>query len=240
MAGMKKNLCFIVLGLMVLSLNGCVSLRKNHKIYAPKIPQGAQAEPVPFYSGPKVYVAVADFEIKTAKANNEMGSGLRQMLITALNKSSYFFILGRQNLLQPAQLPEDSVSSEDTTRKADFIVTATVIDFESQASGGNDGVGGGGGLNNGRFGGLLGETLNKAHLSMNISIINATTSAVLSTILVHGQAAADVGKSGTSELPDNSELDSRLSGYINTPMGKAIRECINEAAQYIAQTAKLK
>ncbi len=236
---MKKALFIIVFGVMILNLNGCASLRKIHKIYAPKIPQGAQIEPIPSYSGHKVCVAVADFEIKTAKANNEMGSGLREMLITALNKSGYFLILGRKNVLQAAELLTNSVLSEDTTKKADFIVTATVVEFESQVSGGNDGVGGGGGLNNGRFGGLLGETLNKAHLSINISIINASTSAVLAAMLVHGQAAADISKSGISELPDDSELDSRLSGYINTPMGKAIRECINEAVRYITQTAKL-
>ncbi len=233
---MKKVLFIIFFGVMILSLNGCGSLRKIHKIYAPKIPQDVQTAAIHSYSGPKVCVAVADFEINTAKANNEMGSGLRQMLITALNKSGYFFILGRQAV----DLSTNSALPEDAAKKADFIVTATVIDFESQASGGNDGVGGGGGLNNGRFGGLLGETLNKAHLSMNISIINASTSAVLAATLVHGQAAADISKSGISELSDNSELDSRLSGYINIPMGKAIRECINEAARYITQTAKLK
>lgn len=234
---MRKILFIFALGTIVLTLNGCVNLRKVHKIYAPKILQGAQTEPVSSYREPQVYVAVADFEIKTAKANNEMGSGLRQMLIAALTKSGYFSILGRQDL---SHVAESAAEPEEAVKKADFIVTATVIEFESQVSGGNDGVGGGGGLNNGRFGGLLGETLNKAHLSMNISVINASTSAVLAATIIHGQADTDISKSGISELPDGGELDSRLSGYINTPMGKAIRECINEAARYITQAAKLK
>lgn len=239
--GMKRALFIFFFVIMILNLNGCASLRKIHKIYAPKIPHGVQtAALIPSYSGPKACIAVADFEIKTAKVNNEMGSGLREMLITALNKSGYFSILGRKNLLQAAELSTNSVLPEDAAKKADFIVTATVIEFESQVSGGNDGVGGGGGLNNGRFGGLLGETLNKAHLSMNISIINASSSAVLAAMLVRGQAAADMSKSGINELIDGNELDSRLSGYINTPMGNAIRECISEAVRYITQKAKLK
>lgn len=225
---------------MILNLNGCAGLRKNHKIYAPKIPHGEQTEPILSYTGPKRCIAVADFEVKAAKANNEMGSGLREMLIKALNENGRFLILERRNVLQAEELKTNGVLPEDTVKKTDLIVTATVVEFEPQFSGGNDGLGGGGGLNNGSFGGLLGETLNKAHLSMSISIINASTSAVLATMLVRGQAANDSDSPATGGLQDSCELDNRLSGYINTPMGKAIRECINEAVRYITQTAKLK
>ncbi len=237
---MKKALFFFVIGAMILNLNGCAGLRKNHKIYAPRISRGEQAERILSYTGPKRCIAVADFEVKAAKANNEMGSGLRQMLIKALNENGRFLVLERQNVPQAEEFNTNGVLPEDAVKKADLIVTATVVEFEPQFSGGNDGLGGGGGLNNGSFGGLLGETLNKAHLSMNISIINAATSAVSATMLVRGQAANDIDRPATGTLQDSYELDNRLSGYINTPMGKAIVECINEAARYITQTVKLK
>ncbi len=237
---MKKGLYILIFGIMILSLNGCASLKRIHKIYAPEATKNAQIAVIPSYTGPKLYIAVADFEVKAAKANNEMGSGLRDMLIVELNKNSHFSILDRQSLLKVELDKIESVMPADQIKTADLIVAATIVEFEPQVSGGNDGVGGGGGLGNGRFGGLLGQTFNKAYLSMNISIINASTSAALANRLVHGQAATDIDEPENGQLSDDYELDSRLSGYINTPMGKAIRECINEAARYITQTAKLK
>ncbi|MDD5255215.1 MAG: CsgG/HfaB family protein, partial [Candidatus Omnitrophica bacterium] len=58
----------------------------------------AGAAALPPYSGPKARIAVADFDVKAAKAGGAIGSGLREMLVTALINSNRFSVLERQVL----------------------------------------------------------------------------------------------------------------------------------------------
>lgn len=231
---MNKGL-FIFLGAVIIfNLTGCSSLKQIRKLYSPKVSKPAQPEAIPLYTGPKVYIAVADFEVKVAKANNDVGSGLRDMLITALSKNGRFLILNGQQLLKPEEGKIDSQPQENKPETADLIISAIVTEFEPLPSGGSDGIGGGGGLGNGNFGGLLGEVLNKAHLAININVVNPLTSEVLAAGLVKGQSL-DPNELIKGELLADSSLDRRLLSYADTPMEKAIRKCLIEAVRYITQ-----
>lgn len=183
---MKKLLWVIGYGLAMLSLAGCAALQQMTRPAA----QVDTAGGAPPYAGPKARIIVADFDLKAAKATGEVGSGLREMLATALINSNRFNVLERN-------------------KAADLIIAAAVSEFEPQASGGSAGMGGGGGAGSGILGGLLGANLNKAHIVLDIRIIDASTSKVLATTRVQGQAA---------------------------DMEKAIRICIIEAVRYIWQT----
>lgn len=164
---MKKTLFILLSGFLALNLCGCKTMRK---FIPPIFPAGAVSPaPFPAYSGPKAAIAVADFEVNTAKAPAEIGPELRRMLVAILMNSKRFLVAERQ---QPA----------------DLIITAAVTEFEPEISGGSDGLAGGGAANNGNFGGLLGTSLNKAHMALDIRIVNSLSSEVLAATQVKGQA----------------------------------------------------
>ena len=101
---MKK---IILLGLLVFSLSGCA-------VWHSMIPHGARPAsnagiaPLPPYSGLKARVAVADFEVKAAKATTDIGAGLRGMLVTALTNSNRFAVVERQTI--SAVIPEQELA----------------------------------------------------------------------------------------------------------------------------------
>lgn len=213
---MKKILLVIaLLGYSGIALIGCATTKPTAQADTPK---GTAS--LPPYSGPKARIAVADFDVKAAKATGEIGSGLHEMLVAALINSNRFSVVERQALSAVMQ---------------DLIITAAVTEFEPEASGGKAGVGGGGGVGSGILGGLLGVALNKAHMALDIRIVDASTSEVLAATRVQGQAS-DVAGSIMGGFLGSWGLGKGLSAYANTPMEKAIRICIIEAVRYISQT----
>jgi curli biogenesis system outer membrane secretion channel CsgG len=240
---MRKALYILGCISFIISVVGCASLNSMMQPTA-QVDNTAGAQPLPPYSGPKARIAVANFDVKAAKATGEIGSGLREMLVTALINSNRFSVLERQVL--NAVMQEQELSSSGAAQQgegpqrgkiktADLIITAAVTEFEPQASGGQAGIGGGGGVGNGILGGLLGAALNKAHMALDIRIIDASTSEVLAATRVQGQAS-DVAGGFMAGFFGNWGLGGGLSMYANTPMEKAIRICIIEAVRYISQT----
>jgi len=208
-----------------------------------QVDNNAGTSPLPPYSGPKARVAVADFDVKAAKAGGEIGTGLREMLITALINSSRFSVLERQVLNAVMQEQELALTGTATAgagaqrgqiKTADIIVTAAVTEFEPNTSGGGIGIGAGGNVGAGILGGLIGGGMNKAHMALDIRIIDTSTSEVLAATRVQGQATDIAGGLGIGFF-GGWALGAGLGGYANTPMEKAIRVCIIEAVRYIAQ-----
>lgn len=211
---MKKFSAIVLLSLFTA---GCAYVG-HHKVGPGSELSGIALSP---YSGPRAKVIVADFDIKAPKATTEVGLGLREIMVNALVNSNRFLVAPRQTVGPAVQ-------------DADLIISTAVTEFEPQASGGSAGVGGGGGSNSGAFGGLLGTALNKAHIVLEIRIINASTSEVLSSMRVQGQASEATGSNAGNGM-DNWSLSSGLSAYANAPMEKAIRVCMIEALHYVGQ-----
>jgi len=238
---MKRLLLVIGCATLLTVSTGCASLMQP----TASVDNNAGAAPLPPYSGPKARIAVANFEVKAAKATSEIGSGLREMLVTALVNSNRFSVVERQELNAVMQEQELSASGAAQSgsggpqrgkiKTADLIVTAAVTEFEPQASGGRAGIGGGGGAGSGILGGLLGAALNKAHMAIDIRLVDTSTSEVLAATRVQGQAS-DVAGGIMGGFFGNWGLGVGLSGYANTPMEKAIRICIIEAVRYLSQT----
>ncbi len=238
---MKKFLLGFCILMLFIGLTGCETMSQP----TAQVDNNAGVAPLPPYSGPKARVAVADFDVKAAKAHGEIGTGLREMLVTALINSNRFSVLERQALSAVMQEQELSASGAAQTgaggpqrgkiKTADLIITAAVTEFEPQASGGAGGIGGGGSVGSGVLGGLLGATMNKSHMALDIRIIDSSTSEVLAATRVQGQAS-DVSGAIMAGFLGSWGLGAGLSGYANTPMEKAIRVCIIEAVRYIAQT----
>lgn len=240
---MKKFTAVLICGIFAFGL----ALGNVHALFEPKaqVDNNAGTQGFPPYSGPKARVAVADFDVKAAKASGEIGSGLREMLVTALINSSRFSVVERQTLKAIMQEQELSASGaaqagaggpqRGRIKTADLIVTAAVTEFEPNASGGKAGIGGGGGIGGGILGGVIGGALNKAHMALDIRIIDSSTSEVLAATRVQGEATDAAGGIGVGFL-GSWGLGAGLSGYANTPMEKAIRVCIIEAVRYISQS----
>lgn len=223
-----------------LLVGGCKTLRQISQPPA-KADLNVSSAVLPPYTGPKAHIAIADFDVKAAKATFQIGSDLHELLIAALAGSSRFDVIERQ-LPPSAAVQEHTVPGPGTAqpiigpekenqKTADLVITATVTEFEPQASGGRAGVGGGGGVGSGILGGLLGASLNKAHMALEIRIVDTATSQVVASTRVQGQAsdAAGGGSLGSSGLGGG------LSAYASTPMESAIRICLIEAIRYIAQ-----
>jgi curli biogenesis system outer membrane secretion channel CsgG len=238
---MKRLLLVMGYSLLLISIAGCASMTQP----TAQVDNDAGALPLPPYSGPKARVAVADFDVKAAKATGEIGTGLREMLITALVNSSRFSVLERQQLgavMQEQELSASGAAQQGAggpqrgkIKTADIIITAAVTEFEPAASGGAAGIGGGGGVASGVLGGLLGAAMNKSHMAMDIRIVDTSTSEVLASTRVQGQAS-DVAGGFMMGFMGSWTLGGGLGAYANTPMEKAIRICIIEAVRYIAQT----
>lgn len=238
---MKRVFAIISIFILTFTLTGCASLMQP----TAQVDNTAGAAALPPYSGPRARIAIADFDVKAAKATGEIGSGLREMLVTALINSNRFSVVERQALAAVMQEQELSASGaaqagaggpqRGRIKTADLIISAAVTEFEPQASGGKAGIGGGGGVGSGILGGLLGAALNKAHMALDLRIVDTSTSEVLAATRVQGQAS-DVAGGFMMGFMGSWALGGGLSVYANTPMEKAIRVCIIEAVRYISQT----
>lgn len=215
----------IACNLCAIGLTGCARLQR---LIQPTAPDDTflVAAVLPPYSGPKARVKVADFNVQSAKATGEIGSGLRNILLDMLLESNRFSIIEPQ--------AAKNADTQEQALSADLIITATVTEFEPQVSGGKAGIGGGGGVGSGMWGGLLGAALNKASMALDIRIVDTSTSEVLLTKRVPGQASDVSGAVMSDSL--GGKLQGALSAYANAPMEKAMRICIIEALRYILQT----
>lgn len=201
----------------------------------------AQAEP---YDGPKARLAVGEFQDKTARGEGptgwfsmfgvqfkEIGDGMRDMLTTALFNTNRFIVLEREQLDEV--LKEQDLAAAGRVKKgteartgeiygADLIITASVTEFE----GGARGVGGGTRV----LGVTVGGAMKKAHIAIDLRIIDATTSQIVAATTVEGSATS-FGAGGATTI--GGSLPVGLGGFSKTPTEKAIRVCIQKAVEYI-------
>ncbi|MCM8780277.1 MAG: hypothetical protein NC914_03955 [Candidatus Omnitrophica bacterium] len=235
---MRLLLGIVSIFFLVSGIIGCASAIQP----TAQVDNTAGAQPLPPYAGPKARVAVADFDVKAARGSREIGSGLREMLITALVNSNRFRVVERQALgavMQEQELAASGAAQPGSVQRgqiqtADIIISAAVTEFEPHASGGGAGIGGYGGVAGGILGGLVGGMMTKAHMALALRIIDTSTSEVLASTRVQG-SATDVAGGIMGGWGGGWGLGAGLGGYANTPMEKAIRICIIEAVKYISQ-----
>lgn len=191
---------------------------------ASHIDNSAVFQALPPYTGPKAKIALVDFNVTAAKADSDIGRGLRTFFAAALANSGRFSVV-KYEAANPAAGQQLS---------ADLIINVTVAEFQPQASGGRTGIGGGGSVSSGSLGGLLGASPNKAHIALDLYIVDAVTSKVIASTRLKGQASDSSGVN-SANLLGNIPLGEILYKYGHTPMDKAIRICMIEAVRYVAQ-----
>jgi len=237
---MKKYLVLLGLISILLWAYSCAPTATVTSSGGPSIAE-AQAEQ---YDGPKARLAVGEFTDKTAKGGGstgwmnlfgmnfqQIGDGMRDMLTTALFNSNRYIVLEREQLgavLEEQDLGQSGRIKKGTEAKvgeiygADLIITAAVTEFEGSAQG----AGGGTRV----LGVTVGGGVKKAHIAIDIRIIDATTSQIVAAASVQGDAKS-FALGGATNI--GGSLPVGLGGFSKTPTEQAIRVCIQKAVEYI-------
>lgn len=238
---MKKNFALISGAFLLLWVVSCAPTAKVTSYGGPTVSQ-AQAEQ---YNGPKARIAVGEFQDKTAKGGwsggwlgmfgiefRQIGDGMREMLTTSLFNTSRFIVLERAQLDEV--LKEQDLGAAGRIKKgteapvgeiygAELLITAAVTEFEGSAKG----VGGGTRI----LGVTVGGGVKKAHMAIDIRIIDTKTSQIVAATSVEGDATS-FAAGGATRL--GGALPVALGGFSKTPIEKAIRVCIEKAVDYIS------
>ena len=194
---------------------------------------------VSFFSGMahaavlKKTVAVSDFENKTNAAGAwQIGTGMADMLTDSLIQSGLFIVLERQALnavLAEQNLGASTRASKAGTgaqtgniKKAQVIVQGAVTEFEEQKSEGGQGLS--------LYGVSLRSKSATAHVAIIIRLIDTTTSQVLASQRVEGDASSG----GVGFSASVVGVGFGQESFKKTPMGKATQMAIDRAVEYIA------
>ncbi len=214
------------------------------------------------HDGPKARIAVARFTDKTAKGGVAagIGSGMADMLATALFNTNRYIVLERETLSDI--LAEQDIGTSGRVRAetaapvgqiegAELLVTGVITEFEPGAAGANANGGVSAGASTGAsigalggpvgmiIGGIVGGvagSFQKAHLAIDLRVIDTKTSRIVAATSVQGEAT-DIAGMGSLV---GANLSGALSGYAKTPMEKAIRIALQEGVKFIASKTPAK
>lgn len=195
------------------------------------------------YEGPRARVAVSRFDVKAAKATGEVGSGLSDMLTSALFRSGRFVVLERGSGLEDLREEIDLAESGyvDPTRAAarggwegaDILVTGVLTAFEPEAAG----SGGWGFIIPlpARLGGGVRMKRDEAYLATEIRLVDVRTGRVVNATRVEGHSSRyRVGGAGGG-LIGGILIGGALERYRNTPMEQALMVMIEDAVNEISR-----
>src|SRR5512145_2427722 len=195
------------------------------------------------YDGPKARVAVARFTDTTGKGwwTGAIGDGMADMLATALFHSNRYIVLERQQVSDV--LREQDLGAAGRIKKgteaaigeiegAELLVTGAVTEFEGAASGVGGGIGGIGGTA-GRILGGIGGGIKKAHMAIDVRVVDTRTSRIVAATSVQGEATDFALGGALAGAGSGGALGGALGGWSKTPTEKALRICIQEAVKFI-------
>jgi curli biogenesis system outer membrane secretion channel CsgG len=195
------------------------------------------------YDGPKARIAVSQFKDKTGKGwwTGAIGDGMADMLSTALFHSNRFIVLERQQVSDV--LREQDLGAAGRIKKgteaaigeiegAELLITGAVTEFEGAASGGGGGIGGIGGTAGRILGGIAGG-IKKAHMAIDVRVIDTKTSRVVAATSVEGEATDFALGGALAGAGGGGALGGALGGWSKTPTEKALRVCIQEAVKFV-------
>ncbi len=233
----KKSLYLIFVLIISLFVASCSSISTSVNSEGPSVNEILK------YKGPKARIAVASFKCKAAKCSGEIGSGIADMLTTALFQTGKFIVLERSNEglgavqrelnLAQSGLVGQNIPQRGLLEGADILVVGAITAFEPKA----EGIGVGGiaiPLNVPLIGGI-GVGKNEAYIAADIRLIDVRTGRIINSTTVEGKASSwKLGGLGGG-YHNKLILGGGLSIYKNTPMEKAIRVMIDNAVKKIAE-----
>ena len=181
----------------------------------------------------KKTIAVSEFENKTNAAGAwQIGTGMADMLTDSLIQSGQFIVLERQAL--NAVIAEQNLGASvraskagtgaqtGNIKKAQILIQGAVTEFEENASSGGQGFS--------LYGVSLKNNSASAHVAIIIRLVDSTTTQVLASQRVEGEAT----EGGVAFSASAGVVDFGQSAFKKTPLGKATQMAIDRAVQFIA------
>lgn len=204
--------------------------------------------------GPKKRIAIKKFENKTAidsQGQYKIGTGMVEMLTTAMVNTGRFIVLERQamedvmeeqNFGASGRVKGKTAAKIGEVEGAELLIYGAVTDYMADQSGAGAQVGQSSGMGLGAMfgpvgmavgaiaGGVAGSaSASKAHVAMDLRIVDAHTGRVVSATSVEG-SPKDIG--GSLQIGPFGG-----AGFTKTPIGMAIRDCINNAVNWMLITS---
>ena len=218
----KLKVIFIGLYLIT-SLIGCGPTAQVINPGGPTV-QEAMSESV---SGDKMRIAVMAFE---NRSKFDVGEGMGTMLVTALFRTNKFIVIEREGLgyvIREQRLGTTGIINPETkiptgkVEAAQLLIFGTISEFQPAQRGVGTSIGG----------------IQQAHVAIDIRIVDAKTSRTVASTSVQGKAT-DIGLDTTILKYIGMSPLYQLEVWNNTPMGSAIRLCIDRAVEYIVTRLK--
>jgi curli biogenesis system outer membrane secretion channel CsgG len=212
--------CFALLLAM-----GC-TLPASTSIISAREPDSGEA-----YNGPKVRIAIAKHEDKTLSKDffqkNVTGEAVRDMLKTALTNTNRFSVLEELDQDASGQSKKDIPVKTIEIEGPELLIMAAITGYESEVT---SVVGDSGEELLGKaWKGLegLAGSFSQGWVTMDLRIVDARTRENIAAVAVEGKPNTINfgGIFGSSGSTDNS---------FKTPMGLAIRSCIKQMAEFVA------
>ncbi|MDI6739827.1 MAG: CsgG/HfaB family protein [Candidatus Edwardsbacteria bacterium] len=198
------------------------------------------AAPAKSGGGLKKRIAVMDFEDKTGHGGWHIGSGMADMLTTALVKSGKFMVIERQQIEKVMQEQAMGQTGAITAQSAaqvgkvlgvELMVMGSVNEFGEKESsvGGNIG----GRLGGGMLGGLnrVGVNTKTARVGTDIRLVNTSTGEIVAAEGI----AEEESKKGVDVGTDDFSFSNDAS-FDNTLAGKATRKVVNKVVELITMS----
>jgi len=194
------------------------------------------------YQGNKARITVGRIKTKANRCSARMAASFGEMLSTALTNNPRFIVLASGEDLgeitdeirfaQSGMVEQGKGPKAGLMEGADVLITGSVTMFEPNAKGGKLGLGGTSWKSK-----LLGGVhlkLKKAIMGLDLKLIDIRQRRVIFASNVEGKSTSwGVGGHGGGWGRDGS-LIGGLGIYANTPMEKAIRVCLNNVVEEIA------
>ncbi len=225
----------------------------KHKPHLPQKKKNTDilSVPLPPYYGPKKRIAVVGIDIKVSTNSTQpqqsggngstiqipppadLGTGLTEMLVTALQNTHRFILLERtalQDIQAEQQLGSSGALNPATAPRAGQLLGAQALvrGAVTEYSFAQSSVGGGGILGN------LGveHSSMQAMIGMDVRLYNTTTGQILASVHTVGHARS----SGTSINYTNANLNVGTSAFSQSPLGEACRKALAKAVVFLCSS----
>jgi curli biogenesis system outer membrane secretion channel CsgG len=192
----------------------------------------------PKYFGPRKRIAVLEFDVKAKDAPRDAGSGLREMLVTALVESGRFIVLEREELESIFREQKLGISGAVTPRTAadigkmigaQVLVKGVITEFqESRESVGAGRLSIKAPIN------TAGLAVVKGYVAMDIRAFDTATGTILFSHKAEGRV---IRKGAVGELYDKG-MAVGTGEFKKTALGEASRKAIQDAVDFIVKQMK--
>jgi curli biogenesis system outer membrane secretion channel CsgG len=196
---------------------------------------------------PKKTIAVGTFESPELMAGGASGPGLAVMLDNALLKDGHFVVVERgalaqvqneQMLAKTGQVAGSSAAPSGQLTGASVMVFGTVTKFIPNASGGAVNVGGIGSSNNNSFlstlgsstGSTAGVSQTTAEVEINLRLVDTVTGQIVYSATASGSASST---GVNANIYTASGMSIGGQAFLNTPLGKAAQDAIEDGVKKI-------